>query len=838
MKRLLFIILLLPCLSIIAQESYYFNADTEFNSEIKSPEKFLGYKIGDHHSRYDKMVEYMKYLSESSERVSFEYFGQSVERRPQIILTISSPSNLANLEDIRKQHLQLSDPENVVQVDKSIPVIVQLGFNIHGNEASGGEASLLAAYYLAAAQGPEIDNTLENSVIFIEPVLNPDGRGRFVTWANMNRNDHASPDGNDREHNEAWPGGRTNHYWFDLNRDWLPLVQQESVHRMIRFHKWRPNVITDHHEMGTNSTFFFEPTKPGSENQLVPVENYNKLNTLFAKEYSKVLDKAGHYYDSGRSFDNSYPGYGSSYADINGGLAILFEQASTRGLIQTTDLGYDMHFSLGIKNQLLCALSTVRTSVDNKEMLNDYMFRFYKDALKEAGTDKNKAYVFGDKNDHGRTREFVKLLRRHSIDVYELSSEISKEGESFTSGSAFVVPTRQAQYKMVKTMFEANNTFPDSLFYDATAWALIYSYGLPFAGLDKMPAVGQKNEIANPEARKFTKSNYGYIFEWSEYYSASTLAKLHDAGVLVRGAWDHVTINTEGELRTFGRGSIFIPVQYQEMDGDMLYSTIGKIASQNSIDIYTIESSMTASGPWAGNGSFRSLENPKVLLVTGDGVSSSSAGTLWHMLDIRVGINLTKTDISRFSRINLHDYNTLILPSGTYSALPESVSNNIAAWVRKGGKILSVGSSMNYLKSIKLISFETKRADIEDKRIDFNISRLESGKHSIGGVFVSADLDITNPLGFGYSTRKITVYKNNRSFVKMISGTTSNVVVYNTDPVISGYVSKENLDLFEGSASLLQFRAGRGSVTVFVDDPVFRGCWYGTDKLVMNAIFF
>lgn len=838
MKKILLFAILVQSLNLVGQENYYFDNNTRFDTDILSPSQFMGYDIGDHHTRYDKIVEYMRYLAESSNRLTFEIFGMSIEKRPQIILTITSPENHGMLEDIRRQHLKLSDPLSNEDPDLSVPLIIQLGFNVHGNEASGGEASLLAAYYLAAARGNEIDNILTKSVIFIEPVLNPDGRARFVTWVNMNRSKNASPDGNDREHTEDWPGGRTNHYWYDLNRDWLPLTQSESKNRMLRFHKWKPNIVTDHHEMGTNSTFFFEPTKPGSENPIVPAENYTILNTLFAEGYSDVLDKAGHYYDSGRSFDNSYPGYGSSYADINGGLALLFEQASTRGLIQENDLGYKMHYSLGIKNQFFCALSTVKTAVANPEMLNEYMAGFFRDALKEAENDSFRGYVFGESKDHGRTFDFADMLTMHDIKVLPLTQDITVSGRRFPAGSSFVVPTEQAQYKMVRTMFEANKEFPDSLFYDATAWALVYSYGLPFAGLTKLPLTGDQIDTIKPDPVKLVKSTYGYIFDWSDYYSPMALNKLMDKGIKIKAAWEPVTISTGNKLHSFGRGSVFIPVAYQDFDPLEIFTVLSGISEKTGINIYPVESSKVQDGPWIGNNLFRSLHRSKVLMLTGAGISSSSAGTIWDLLDTRLGLTFTKIDISRFSRINLYDYNTIILPSGNYSDLSEIEGAKISRWVNEGGNLVSLGRSMSYLKGLKMISYESKNLEEENRRINYDISRLESGKHSIGGVFCRVDLDITNPLAFGYNNRDITVYKNNRSFIKMPGASTANVAIYKDDPIISGYVSDENLELFKGCASVMNFRSGRGNITVFVDDPVFRGCWRGTDKLLINAIFF
>lgn len=836
-KILLPAILLVTTLNRIdAQSDYYFPGSNSFDPGIPTPEQFFGYPIGDHHTRYDRIVEYFNLLAESSDRASFEIFGYTEELRPQVILTITSPANHNRLDEIRKMHLSLSDPYSKEKPDlASLPLIIQLGYNVHGNEASGGEASLLTAYYLVASNNEEMAAILDNSVIFIEPVLNPDGRERFTSWVNMNKSYRPVADPAEREHTEAWPGGRTNHYWFDLNRDWLPLSQLESRNRMERFQQWRPNVITDHHEMGTSSTFFFEPTKKGSENPIVTGENYIRLNNLFAASYAKALDEIDHYYDSGNSFDNSYPGYGSSYADVNGGLAILFEQASTRGLMQETDLGYTLHFSTGIMNQLTGALTTVRTAVENRIMLNDYMVRFYRDAMTEAARDPVKAYVFGDSHDLGRTMAFVDLLLRHGIEVRSLDQDVRK----FPREKSFVVPVQQPQYKLVRTMFEANLEFPDSIFYDATAWAMVYAYGIPFEGVSKMPATGKIITNSNIAASQPEFSSFGYIIDWSEYYSPRALNKLLEKGIRVKAAWEPFSIKSGDNEIDLGRGSILVPVPYQDITAEKVYEIITEISDIPGIRIYPVNTAVTTQGPWMGNGSFKTVENQKILMFTGDGISSSVAGTIWHLLDTRMNIAVTRSDLSRFSRLNLNRYTTIIMPEGNYSQLGDQDIIRLGDWVSSGGNLIAIGSAASYLDSRKIINIEIARRENNlPDRIDYDKLRSESGKQAIGGIYCRADLDITHPLGFGYKEREITVYRDHSLFIKPVAGESSNVVIYPDNPVISGFVTTDNRSLLGGTVSLASLRKGRGHITLFIDDPTFRGCWYGTDKMLMNAIFF
>jgi len=840
-KTFILLTLLTVCFISKGQADYYFPDNNNFNPDITAPWEFLGYSVGKHHTRYDIIVDYMRTLSEESDRVKFEVIGYSVELRPQVMLTITSPSNYGMLEEIRLQHLELTSASGTkIPGQDSIPVIIQLGFNVHGNEASGGEASMLAAYFLSAVEGEEINNILRNSVIFIEPVLNPDGRDRFASWANMNRGYPPVTDPNDREHNENWPGGRTNHYWFDLNRDWLPLSQVESRNRITRFHKWLPNVITDHHEMGTSNTFFFEPTRKGSENPIITQENYVKLNNLFASEFALALNGINHYYYSGGSFDNLYPGYGSSYGDVHGGLALLFEQASSRGLIQETYLGYDLTYSLGIKNQLISALTTVRTAIKNQALLNDYMRRFYNDALFEAKKDHFKAYVFGDTHDKNRTKYFIELLLMHNIEVWKNNNDIEKDGHKFQAGESWYVPTNQRQYKMVRTIFETNLSFNDSLFYDATAWAMVYSYGIPFAALENSPQGEKLSQLPRDIFKETEYSEYGYLFNWFDYNAAKALYFIQNKGIKTKAAWDEFSMETSGGIKSYSRGSVFIPVQYQDMSPQEVYNIINKASEMAEISIEAITSSVTLNGPWIGYDSFSIINKPEVLMFTGDGVNSSNAGAIWHFFDTKLCMPVTKIEISRFSRIDLNDYTTIILPSGNYAGLSEPDINNINEWLRNGGNLIAVGNALRFLENSKIatIKYDSRRPELKDNRIDYDKVRAESGKHSIGGIFCEADIDTSHPLGFGYTNRKITVYRNHTLFVDKDEGHTSNVVIYTDNPVISGFCTDENIQKMQGSVSLLSLSKGRGNISIFIDDPVFRGCWYGTNKMLMNAIFF
>jgi len=438
---------------INAQDEYFFQQGQTFDSGIPSPEEFLGYPIGTFNSRQDRIVAYMQELARLSDRATYQSIGMTYEHREMPVLTVTSAANHARLEVIRQEHLASLDPG--VSPNGNLPAIAHLGYGVHGNEASGGEAAMLTAYWLVASTGPEVERYLNEGIFHIEPTLNPDGRDRYAQWSNMNRAEPFVADPIDREHNEAWPGGRTNHYWFDLNRDWFPLVNPESQARIDFHHRWRANVVTDHHEMGTSSSYFFEPTKAvGSWNPLLPQRLYTDLTLTFAEYWADALDEIGSMYFSGEVFDNSYPGYGSTYPNFLGGLAVLFEQASSRGHVQESSHHGLITFAFTIRNQLHTGMATVRAMIENREALQQYQREFYASAITEGDAYDLSGWVFGDPYDATLNREFIDLLLRHRIEVYELDSTQQGNGLSFEPGHAWVVPASQPMYRLARSIFE------------------------------------------------------------------------------------------------------------------------------------------------------------------------------------------------------------------------------------------------------------------------------------------------------------------------------------------------------------------------------------------------
>ncbi len=843
MKKILGLLLYVLSFCAVGQNSYFFPAGVTFDPAIPTPEQFLGYPVGDWHTRHDRIVSYFQELARVSSKAHFQIIGYTNERRPQVVLTITSPENYAHLEDIRKEHLKLADPSQSVNIS-SMPVIITHGYNVHGNEPSSSEAAMLTAYYLIASQGDEATKTLKEAVIHIDPNYNPDGRDRHSNWANMHKGFPPVADPMDREHNEVWPGGRFNHYWFDLNRDWLPLAHVESRNRVEFFHQWLPNVCTDYHEMGTNATNFFEPTKPyGSENPVVPRSNYDVLNPLFAKYFAKALDEIGSLYFSKEAFDNSYPGYGSTYPDIHGGLGLVFEQASSRGHVQKSSTK-EVTFAFTIRNHVRTSLATVKAGVDNRELLLKHQQDYFKSALDEGKKSAVKAYVFGDSKDQSRTKAFADLLVKHKIETYQLGADLSVGTNKYERGKAFVVTTDQTQYRLVRSMFEKVTSFHDSVFYDASTWTMALAYGMPHDALNatikfsKGERVTAASLVAAPTA--ITKSNYAYLIEWNEYNSARALYYLLSKGVFVKTAFKPFAATINSAKKNFGYGTLVIPVVDQNLNAEELFSVVKEASTTSGVEVHTVATGFSSEGIDLGSNNVRTVPQPKVVMLISDGVAPTDAGALWYLLDSKLSMPITKVNTSQFNQLRLHEYTTLILPSGNYSSLGESGATKIKTWMQQGGTVILLKNAVSWAINNKLIE-EQLRKEEESKSVksmDYVTAGDYQGSRAIGGSIYKANLDITHPLGFGYTNRELLVWRNTSVFIEPSKSSFNTVIKYTASPLLSGYVHATNLEKIKNSVSLQVSTVGQGRAILFVDDPAFRGYWYGTNKLFFNAIFF
>lgn len=842
MKRFILLLFsLVFCGLTQAQNSYFFPGKGNFDPNIPSPEQFLGYPIGEWHTRHDNIVAYMNKLAEVSERAQVQNIGYTYEHRAQVVLTVSSPANLGRLESIRTEHLKLTDPAQAMPDISKIPAIIHLGYNVHGNEPSSAEAALLTAYYLVASNDPEAERYRQQAIIFVEPSLNPDGRDRHSNWANMHKGFPPVADPADREHNEVWPGGRTNHYWYDLNRDWLPLAHIESQNRIAWHQKWYPNMVTDFHEMGTNSTYFFEPTKPyGSENPVVGRKNYDVLNPIMAKYFHEALDDLGSLYFLREQYDNSYPGYGATYSDIHGGLGVTFEQASSRGHLQQTTTK-DISFAFTIRNHVATSLATVKGVVNEKEVFQKHMREFFEESVKQGTADPVKAYIFGDQFDTGRTNAFLDLLLRHKIKVYQNPSAQTIGGQRYEPGKSYFVPTAQRQYRMVRSVFEKVKQYDDSVFYDASTWTMILAYGLPHAEIRaKAPSLGPEVTAVPDITPAVKQADYAYLLDWREYYAPKALYHLLSNGVFAKVAYQPFKATLDGREKDYHYGTILIPVADQNINSDQLYKLVQEAAELSGLGFDAVSTGYSATGVGLGSRSFETLKLPKVLMLMGEGIYSYEAGEVWHLLDSKVGIPITKVDKKDLGQVTLSDYNTVVLVNGRYNDVPDSFVEDLKGWTRNGGTLITQKGATQWAISKGLVKEKLleEKSEKTPGRMDYEDARNFYGAQSIGGVIFEADIDITNPIAFGYTTRKIPVYRNSSIFMKPSESPFRTVAQYTEQPWLAGFVTPANVQKLKGSASILLDGNGRGRTILFTDNCNFRGYWYGTNKLFLNALFF
>ena len=805
--------------------SYYLPVE-KYNDVIPKPKDIIGHEVGEWHLTHDKLVEYMKVLSASSDRISIENRGTTYEGRPLILLTITSPENHKNLEKIKQNHRAAT---NDATIDISNhPIVVNQGFSIHGNEASGSNAALAIAYYLAASDTEATIELLKNTIILFDPSFNPDGLQRFAYWANSNKNKNINPDPNDREYREVWPGGRTNHYQFDMNRDWLPVQLPESKARLKTFHDWLPNILTDHHEMGSNSSFFFQPGIPSRTNPLTPQINQD-LTREIGNYHAKAFDKIGSLYYSEESFDDFYYGKGSTFPDINGSIGILFEQASSRGHAQETENGI-LTFPFTIRNQVTAAFSTLEAAKNMRIKILKYQQDFYAESRKKP---EKKAFVFGDEKDAAKTFHLAEVLKRQKIKIHEVSSDFSQNDKNFKKGYSFVVPMNQKNNRLLKAMFAIQTTFKDSLFYDISAWTFNHAFGVDF--VENVPLSRAGNEINDLSLRKgmvSKQSDYGYLMPWNEFYAPKALNSILQKGLRAKVAMKNFTNQTSN----YDYGTIFIPVQNQVLSSLELFQFLSEIASESAIDIYAVSTGLNE-GIDLGSDNFAAIKTPKVAMLVGDAISGNDSGEIWHLFDQRFDMTLTRLDLNYFLRIDISKYTHIIIPNS--SNIGKSEEEKLKTWVVNGGIIIGYKNTAKWLANSKFINLEfeaPKRDSI--KNVSFENRSLQSGAQVIGGAIFEAKVDRSHPINFGYKNDKIALFRNSTLFIKPDRVSYNNPIQYTSNPLLNGYISKENAKIIPNTIPFKAQRLGLGKVLVFTDNTNFRGFWFGTNKLLMNAVFF
>ena len=822
--------------------SYYFDksvpGSNQLDPEVPAPSESLGYEVGDWHVRPEQQVEYLQLLARRSPRVAVEEIGRSHEQRPLVHALITSPANRAKLDEIRAARAAGKNDG---------PLIVWLAYSVHGNEASGANAAMLTAYYLAASKDPALEKLLERTVIVLDPSLNPDGMTRFATWVNGYRGRVLVPDNMHVEHREIWPNGRGNHYWFDLNRDWLMVQQPESYARILKFQEWKPHVLGDFHEMGTDNTYFFQPGVPSRQHPLTPAENL-KLTDAIARYHAAAFDADKRLYYSKEGFDDFYYGKGSTYPDIQGSVGILFEQASARGHLQNSKNG-PISFPFAIRNQFTASLSTLRAADELRQQLKSWQEKFYTDAAAEAAKDDERAIVFAEPQDPAREYQFLRILLAHGIQVHKLTADLTFGEQRFRAGAAYVIPFEQRQYRLLKSLFETRTQFTTPVFYDVSAWTLPLAFDMPYAAIEKAQwrreLAGERVQKLQPPAGRFVldkttaDSDIAYAFAWDSFYAPRAANQLLREGIKLRVSTKPMTVRSGNASRELSRGTVILPLGGQPVSVERIRTLLSEIAVRDALDVVAVQSGYADAGSDVGSPSVKVLNQPNVLLLLGSGIDSTSAGEIWHLLDYRMHIPVAMTHTGSFSELNLNDYSHLILADGRYRSLNEEQSKRIGEWVKAGGTLIALDGAVKWAAQQEFVRSKLQATEENgDKRLPYASMEEKEAEKKIAGAILLADIDRSHPLAFGFLRDQLPLFRTHAEVLPPLKSPYSTAAQFTDNPVIAGYVSEDNGKRIAGSAALAAERIGNGSVVLATTSLAFRASWFGSSKLLMNAIFF
>jgi len=812
----------------------YLPGDAELDTSIPSPESQLGWEPGDWRIQHPSLVQYLYTLADKSDRVSIKVTGRTYEQKPLLQVIITSPENQANIEPLRQAHL-----EGAISGDKNAPLVVWLGYSVHGDEASGANAGPIVAWYLAASQSEYVKNLLKNVIVIIDPSLNPDGLDRFATWANSNSSMNPVGDLNGRIHHQDWPAGRTNHYLFDLNRDWLPLVHPESRARITEFHRWLPHIITDHHETGDDG-YFFQPGAPSRQHPLTTVENLEMTRKL-VPFHTASLDNAGEMYYTEDTYDDFYYGKGSTYPDINGSIGILYEQPRVNGAVMNRKSG-PLEFTEAIHNHVRTSLSTLKGAYEQSDEFKQYQAGFFRQMRQRADNAGFKAWVIGDGNDRARALKLMDLFSHHQVEFGELESEVEVDGKVFKPGHAWVVPVDQRQFGLAQAMLETRTKFEDNTFYDVSAWNLAMAYNLPFAKLSRLPETSDGKTSTRGIAP--SADAVAWIIPWKQLTAPAVLQKLLNAQTRVRVATRPFRMGTGSGSVQFTEGSLVVLSGLQDSNkSEAIFGTLQQ-AALDGINVHSFNTQLAAEGPGLGTTQFKALPEFKPLLIVGSGTRSYDAGEAWFQLDQNLGVAPVMTNLSRLKSVDLDEYSHLLMVSGTYSDIDRKQKQQITSWIAGGGVLVAIQGAATWAESLCFSSdgcHETSDSEEEDSKpmepIAYGEFDDQRAQRTIGGAIVQALVDPTHPIAYGYE-KEMSLFRRGSTRLEASENPFATPVRYAESPLVSGYIGEQRLTEISGQPAVIAERHGKGLVVRFANNPIFRGFWRGTERLWVNALYF
>jgi len=819
-------------------------------AQVKSPEEFLGYKIGTRYTPHWRLVSYFQYVAQAVPKsVKLQQYGETNEHRPLYVAFISTEENIGNLENIRLNNIRLANlAKDKMMPTETAPAIVWLSYNVHGNETSSSEASMLTLFALVDPKNTQTKEWIKNTVVIIDPCVNPDGRDRYVNWFNsmVGNAYNARPDA--REHREPWPGGRSNHYNFDLNRDWAWQTQVESKQRMALYNQWLPQVHVDYHEQGINQPYYFAPAAQPYHEAITPWQR--QFQQAIGKNHAKYFDKNGWLYFTKEIFDLFYPSYGDTYPIYNGAIGMTYEQGGGggSGLGVETDEGDTLTLYDRAMHHYTTSLSTIELSSMNAGDLVKEFRKFYNSAV-SGGVGEYKTYVIKNTPADGeRVLALLELLDKNGIQYGTgsgsgkgLSYNTAKD-ESFTvSTGDIVISASQPKATMLKVLFEPQSKLVDSATYDITAWSLPYVYGVTaYATRDKI-AAGPVDVI--PAAVQNTVTDaYGYIIRWRGVYSARAAAQLLKEGIKLRYA--EMPFEVSGQQ--FDRGSIIILKKGNEKFGAALWTMAGKICDQNNSKMIPVATGLVDKGFDFGSSKVHPIKAPRVGVLTGEGVSSTGAGEVWFFFEQQLNYPVTMINASDFGRIAWDKIDVLVLPDGNYRFLSDKASSEqLAAWIRAGGRVVAMENAVAQLSKQEWSVIHLKKEDDSDTATKKNpyVSLHPFGDRekdeipaTTPGSIFKVDIDNTHPLMYGYPNYYYTL-KMDTNIYDFIKEDGWNTGVLKKERQVAGFVGyKLSPKLKDGLLFGVQ-DLGRGSISYLSDNVLFRNFWENGKLMFCNAVF-
>ena len=818
-------------------------------AQLQSPEQFFGYKIGDRFTPHWRVVEYYKHVATAvPNMVKLQQYGQTYEGRPLMVAFVSSAANISKLENIRSNNLALARVSGGSGATTDAPAIVWLSYNVHGNEASSTEASLLTLHALVDPSNTKTKQWLQNTVIVIDPCLNPDGRDRYVNWFTSIVGAQPNSNLDAREHTEPWPGGRSNHYNFDLNRDWAWQTQVETQQRVPLYNQWLPQIHVDFHEQGINSPYYFAPAAEPFHEVITPWQR--EFQAVIGRNHARYFDQEGWLYFTKEYFDLLYPSYGDTYPTYSGSIGMTYEQAGGGGggragsAVQVASGDTLTLYDRAI-HHYTTSLSTIEIASQNAGKLVSEFSKYFNNAVTN-GVGEYKSYVVKwDARDAMRLNALKDLLSKNGIQFGTGRTGATQRGYNYGTGreesfsiaaNDVVIPSIQQKGALVKVLFEPQSRLSDTATYDITAWSLPYVYGL------RAFATEQRIEVRNESSGATKVSNpttdaYAYVVRWNGMPAVQLAAQLLQKGIKVR--FNEQPFEAGGQ--TFDRGALII-LRTSNQYVSNLWGTVRDLANKYNVQLTPVSSGFVDKGYDFGSARVRMMQPRKIALLTGEGVGSGSAGEVWHFFERQINYPITLINLNDLNRIRLSDYDVLIMPDGNYRFLNDkAAAEQLRNWISAGGNLIAMEGAVAQLarqewaiKAKKAEEGETR--DVYDalRRYE-NRERDELANITPGSIF-KVDLDNTHPLAFGYPNYYYTLKQDDQIY-EFIKDGGWNVGVIKREKQIAGFVgSKLQKRLQDGLLFGVQ-NVGRGNITYLADNVLFRSFWENGKLMFSNAVF-